>query len=53
VEHVESQFFSGFPTAGYPHYQRKNNSMRLFVKRMQRKLIPCADRLDEPEPVLL
>src|SRR6266404_4325660 len=53
VEHIDRQFFSGFAIVGYPHDQCKNDSVGLFVKRMQRKLIPCGDGLDEPDPVLL
>ncbi len=53
VEHIERHFFSGFAVVGYPHYQCKNDSIRLFVKRIQRKLIPCGHGLDEPDPVLL
>src|SRR6266853_3027345 len=53
VEHIDRQFFSGFAIVGYPHDQCKSDSVRLFVKRMQRKLIPCSDGLDEPDPVLL
>jgi hypothetical protein len=53
VEHIERQFFSGLTIVGYPHYQCENDSMRLFVKRMQRKLIACGDGLDELDPVFL
>src|SRR5580704_15286646 len=50
VEHIERHFFSSFAIAGYPHYQGKDNSMRLFVKRMQRELIPGGDGLDKSDP---
>jgi hypothetical protein len=32
VEHIQRQLFGGFAIVGYPHYQCKNDPMRLFVK---------------------
>jgi len=53
MEHIKRQFLSGFAIVGYAPYQCENDSMRLFVECMQRKLISCSDGLDEPDPVLL
>ena len=53
VEDVDCQLFSGFPIAGDPHDQREHDSMRPRVKRMQRKLVASANRLNECDPILL
>jgi len=50
VEDIQAQFFGGFPVVRYPDDQRKNDSMRLCVKRMQCKLIASGNGSDDPDP---
>ena len=50
VEHVERQFFGGFPIAEDPHDPREDDAVRLRVQRMQRELIAFGNGLDEPDP---
>ena len=47
MEHIERDFFGGFSIRGYPHDQRKNDAMRLLVKRMQCALITAGNGPDE------
>ena len=39
IENIEGEFFGRFPIRGYPHDQRKNDSMRLLVNGMQCALV--------------
>jgi len=47
IEYIERDFFGGFSIRGYPHDQRKNDSMRLLVKGMQGTLVTAGDGSDE------
>ena len=47
IEHIERHFFRSFSIRGYPHDQRKNDSMRLLVKGMQCTLVTAGDGSDE------
>jgi len=47
TEHIEREFFGIFPIRDYPHDQRKNDSMRSLVKRMQCTLVTAGDGSDE------
>jgi hypothetical protein len=39
LEHVEGQYFGGFPIADGPRNPREDDAVRLRVERMQRELI--------------
>jgi hypothetical protein len=53
MEHTERDLFGSLSIGGYPHDQRKNDSMRLLVKGVQRALVTTADGSDELEPLIL
>jgi hypothetical protein len=47
IEDIECDLFGSFLVRGYPHDQRKNDSMRLLVKRMQCPLVTAGHGSDE------
>jgi hypothetical protein len=53
VEHLECQFFGGFPIADEPDNPRENDVLRLRVEDMERELIAFGNGLDEPDPRVL
>jgi len=53
MEHIDRQFLRCFPIIGYPHDQGENEPMRLFIKRMQCKLIAVGNQPDESHPIVL
>src|SRR4030095_12982198 len=46
LEHIDGQFFRGFPITDNAHDQGEHNPMRLGVERMQRSLIAGGDGLN-------
>src|SRR5262249_48764386 len=53
VEHIDGHLFRRLPIRRDPHDQCKDNTVSLFVQRVQSALITGCDRLQERNPTLL
>ena len=52
MKYTQCPLLGIIPSAGESRGQRKDDTMRPLIQRMERTLIACGDRMDELHPVL-